>query len=135
MPIVVVTRLRLRDHTLVDEFFAVAVALLEQAKSSPGVLKTDALADENDVWWSLSGWESREAMRSFVETDPHLSAMAQIDHFCDQATFVDWQQEGAELPDWQTSYDRLVADGESATLSNASPGNARRDFPAPVTSA
>ena len=31
MPIVAVTRLRLRDHGLLDDFFAAAVALVEQA--------------------------------------------------------------------------------------------------------
>ncbi len=133
MPIVVVTRLRLRDHALVDEFFAVAVQLLEQATASPGILTTDVLADQNDVWWTLSAWEDRDAIRGYVATDPHHSAMSQIDRFCDQATFVDWQQDDGDLPDWETSYRRLVADGQSATLAHPSPENTTRAFPRPVT--
>jgi hypothetical protein len=37
-----------------------------------------------------------------------------------------------DLPDWQTSYQRLVADGQVAQLSAPSPANASKAFPAPV---
>jgi hypothetical protein len=39
---------------------------------------------------------------------------------CGEATFVDWEQATSDLPDWQTSYGRLVADGQVATLTNPS---------------
>jgi hypothetical protein len=35
--------------------------------------------------------------------------MAGLDNWCDEATFVDWRHEGSELPDWMTSYERLIA--------------------------
>ena len=53
MPIVVVTRLRLRDPALLDEFFTAAVTVLEQATNSPGNLGADVLADANNAWWTL----------------------------------------------------------------------------------
>ena len=34
MPVIVVTRLRLKDPAVVDEFFASAVAVVEQAQKS-----------------------------------------------------------------------------------------------------
>jgi len=48
---------------------------------------------------------------------------------------VDWEQDTADLPDWQTSYQRLIKDGQVSQLSNADPGNATRDFPPPVVPA
>jgi len=54
MPIIVVTRLRLRDPALLDEFFIAAVAAIEQAQKSDGNLGADALADANNAWWSVS---------------------------------------------------------------------------------
>ena len=45
MPDIVVTRLRLRDPALLDEFFTDAVAAIEQAMKSEGNLGADALAD------------------------------------------------------------------------------------------
>ena len=38
MAVIVVTRLRLKDHSYLDDFFTAAVALLEQAQGSPGIL-------------------------------------------------------------------------------------------------
>jgi hypothetical protein len=49
MPVIVVTRLRLRDPALLDEFFTDAVAAIEQATKSEGNLGADALADAGNA--------------------------------------------------------------------------------------
>jgi hypothetical protein len=54
MAVIVVTRLRLRDPALLDEFFTDAVAAIEQAQKSAGNLGADALADADNAWWSVS---------------------------------------------------------------------------------
>jgi hypothetical protein len=132
MAVIVVTRLRLRDPALLDEFFTAAVASLEQAKKSDGSLGADVLADANNTWWTVTAWQERRPMQAFVGTDPHRSTMARLDDWCDEATFVDWEQEGADLPDWHTGYHRLVADGEVASLTHASDAHQTRAFPPPV---
>jgi hypothetical protein len=132
MAIIVVTRLRLRDPDLLDEFFTQAAAVLEQAMKSEGNLGADALAEAHDTWWSVTAWEDREHMRTFVATEPHLSTEGLLDHLCDEASFVDWEQPSPDLPDWQTSWRRLVAAGYSADLTNQSGANQSRSFPAPV---
>ena len=132
MPVIVVTRLRLKDPALLDEFFVDAVAAIEQAQKSAGNLGADALADTDNAWWSVTSWQSRDTMRAFVGGEPHQTIMSRLDHYCDEATFVDWEQPGADLPDWQTSYRHLVADGQVATLTSPSSANQTRAFPAPV---
>ncbi len=132
MPIMAVTRLRLRNPALMDEFFTHAVAVLEQATKSAGNLGADALAEAADVWWSVTAWLDREHMEAFEQAEPHLSTEDLLDHLCDEATFVDWEQDSSDLPDWQTSWRHLVADGKSATLTHQSPANESRAFPAPV---
>jgi len=132
MPVVVVTRLRLRDPAFLDEFFTAAVAVLEQAKNSGGNLGADVLADANNAWWTLTAWQERDSMKAFVCTEPHLSTMAHLGDWCDEATFVDWEQASEDLPDWQTSYRRLVADGQAASLAYASDAHQSRSFPPPV---
>ena len=132
MPVIVVTRLRLKDPVFLDEFFTAAVASLEQAKLSVGNLDSDVLADANNAWWTLTAWQERRAMHAFVGTQPHRGTMARLDDWCDEATFVDWEQASADLPDWQTSYRRLVADGQVASLSQPSDAHSTRAFPAPV---
>ena len=74
-------------------------------------------------------------MQAFVGTDPHKSTMACLDDWSDEAIFVDWEKQGADLPDWQTSYRRLVADGEVASLTHASDVHQTRAFPPPVEAA
>jgi hypothetical protein len=135
MPFIVFTRLRLKDPALTDEFFADAVAAIEQAQKSEGNLGTDALADANNAWWSVSSWQDRLLMRAFVDNQPHQSIMNRLDHYCDEATFVDWEQDSPDLPDWPTSHRHLVADGQAADLTHPSDANQTRAFPPPVVSA
>jgi hypothetical protein len=71
-------------------------------------------------------------MEAYTNTEPHLSTEALLDHLCDEATFVDWEQPSPDLPDWQTSWRHLVADGHSASLTAQSDANQTRAFPAPV---
>ena len=97
MPVIVVTRLRLRDPALLDEFFADAVAAMEQAQKSAGNLGADALADANNAWWSVSSWADRRPMQAFVNSDPHLAISGRLDHYCDEATSVDWDHASPRL--------------------------------------
>jgi hypothetical protein len=132
MPVIVVTRLRLKDPAFLDEFFTAAVAVAEQANKSDGNAGSDVLADANNTFWTRTAWQERRLMDAFVGTEPHLRTMSRIDDWCDEATFVDWEQPGADLPDWQTSYRRLVAEGQEASLTQPSDAHASRAFPPPV---
>ena len=135
MPVIVVTRLRLKDASLTDEFFADAVAALEQAQHAEGNLGADALADAANAWWTVTAWRERRLMHAYVRGEPHQTIRSHLDHFCDEATFVDWEQDSADLPDWRTNWRHLVADGLVATLSQPSAAHQSRDFPAPVEAA
>jgi heme-degrading monooxygenase HmoA len=132
MPVIVVTRLRLRDPAFFDEFFAAAVAVMEQAKSSAGNLGADVLADANNVFWTSTAWRERDSMNAFVGNQPHLGTMARLNDWCDEATFVDWEQSSPALPDWQTGYVHLIAEGAVSSLTHASEAHETRAFPAPV---
>jgi quinol monooxygenase YgiN len=132
MPVIVVTRLRLKDPALFDEFFAAAVDVVEQAQNSAGNLGADVLAEANSTYWTRTVWEDHDQMDAFVGSEPHLRTMGRIDDWCDEATFVEWEQAAAELPDWQDGYARLVATGQGASLTNPTRAHRTREFPAPV---
>ena len=72
MPIIVVARLRLRDHSLLDEFFTHAAAVIEQAQKTDGNLGVDALAEAHDVWWDVTAWQGKTPIETFMNTEPHL---------------------------------------------------------------
>jgi hypothetical protein len=134
MPVIVVTRLRLRDAAFFDEFFASAVAVTEQAQGSAGNLGADVLAEADNTFWTRTAWQERDLMHAFVGSEPHLTTMGRLDDWCDEATFVDWEQASAALPDWQDGYRHLIANGQVASLTNASDAHHSRDFPAPIVS-
>ena len=135
MAVIVVTRLRLKDPALLDAFFTDALAAIEQTRKSDGNLGVNALADANNAWWSVTAWQERRLMHSYVRTDSHRSIQSHLDRCCDEATFVDWEQEGPDLPDWQTNWQHLVADGQAAQLTQPSAAHQTRDFPAPMVAA
>ena len=81
MPVIVVTRLRLKNPSLLDEFFTDAVAAIEQAQKSEGNLGADALADADNAWWSVSAWQERGPMEAFVRSEPHLTITTRLDHY------------------------------------------------------
>jgi hypothetical protein len=132
MTVIVITRLRLRDPALFDEFFAAAVAVVEQAQATKGNLSADVLAEANNTYWTRTAWQGRAEMGSFVGTEPHLSTMGRLDGWCDEAAFVDWEQPTAGAVDWQEGYRRLVADGQASSLTHGTDANQTRDYPAPV---
>lgn len=49
MPVIGVTRIRLRDPALLDEFFTDAATAIEQAMTAEGNPGADALADANNA--------------------------------------------------------------------------------------
>ncbi len=108
MPVIVVTRLRLKDPALADEFFADAVAAIEQAQKSAGNLATDALADADNAWWTVTAWQERRLMHAYVRTEPHQSIRARLDRFCDEATL---RRLGAGRPGSAGLADELAAPG------------------------
>lgn len=132
MAVIVITRLRLKDPELFTEFFESAVAVVEQAKTSRGNLAADVLADANYTFWTRTAWESRELMNGFVGSEPHRRTMIRIDGWCDEATFVDWDQSGAEVPSWQEGYQRLAREGQVTTLTSGTEAHYSRQFPPPV---
>ena len=134
MPVIVITRLRLRDPAFFDEFFTSAVAAVQQAQATEGNLAADVLAEANNTYWTRTAWQERAEMDSFVGSEPHLTTMNRVDDWCDEATFVEWEQAGGDPPDWQDGHRRLVADGQGARLTHGTAAHQARDFPAPVVS-
>ena len=86
----------------------------------------------NNAWWSVTAWQERRLMQSYVRTEPHRNIQSHLDRYCDEATFVDWEQDSPDLPDWPTNWRHLIADGQAAELTQPSAAHQTRDFPAPV---
>lgn len=131
--LMVVTRLRLSSPTYRDAFFSQAVAIAVQVESAPGCIASEVLPDAGDVYWTWTSWEDTASMRAFMRSEPHRSAMRRIGEWCDEATYVEWEQEASLERDWSAAHARLVADGVVTRLPDPSPAHAERCFAPPTT--
>ena len=128
----VVTRLRLRDPVYRDDFLSSALAVIEQATAAPGNRGVDALADAGDVYWTRTAWSDPASMRAFMLGEPHVGTMSHIDDWCDEATFVNWEQDAGDLPDWGEASARLIAHGQVVSLTSPSDEHRTKAFPPPL---
>ena len=127
--VIVITRLRLSDPRHRRKFLKAAAAAIEQANSTPGNLGTGVLPDAHDVYWTQTVWNDQGSLSDFKTGEPHLGMMGSLDEWCDEASFVEWEQSTPQMPEWPEAYDRLVRDGRSPTLSRPSPDQEARSFP------
>lgn len=57
--------------------------------------------------------------------------MPKLAGWCDEATYVHWEQANDAVPDLKTAHDRLVAEGVVSHVNHPSEANAFRVFPFP----
>ena len=116
MPIGSVTRLHLRSGRFLPPFLWYTFRSVRQAKRTPGNLgvqlhRTNALA-----FWTLSTWQTIEAMKKFLFASPHQEAMQKLPQWCDEASFCDWEQTGTEWPSWDQAAEKLQGGGHLAKV-------------------
>jgi quinol monooxygenase YgiN len=132
MPLVSVTRLRIRRWRYLPGFFYFTLLSLIQARRAAGNLGARLKRDANLVFWTVTLWRDEAAMRAFRNHGAHLRAMPKLRTWCDEATFVHWVQDSAELPEMDIAYQRLIAEGIVSRVNQPSPDHVARRFPPPI---
>ena len=112
MPFVSVTRLHLASRWFFPQFLFHALASSKQARRSPGFLTGWLSNDAGFGFWTATVWESPEAMRAFRNSGVHMKAMPKLLRWCDEASFVHWEQPEAGAPDIDAAFDRLSREGK-----------------------
>src|SRR4051812_45541168 len=100
MPIVSITRLRVRSWRYFPAFFIQAMRSSLQAARSDGSLAVRVLRDRNYTFWTSTSWASDAAMKAFMHAAPHGPTMRRLLNWCDEAALVHWTQPDAALPAW-----------------------------------
>ena len=132
MPFVSVTRLRLRDPEFVPPFLADAIAADAQARTAPGNLGVDLLAEPSDVYWTKTVWIDQAAMRAFMTSGAHAETMPRLRVWCDEAHVAHWEQELEEMPSWGEAHRRLVTEGRRSAIEHPTAAHEAMDLPVPV---
>jgi len=114
MVFVSLTRLRIRSVWFMPGFAWYAVRSNAQVKRARGFLRGGLLPDRQFTFWTMTAWESQEAMRVFMTSGAHMKAMPKLLEWCDEASVAHWTQEGEALPTWEE------ADKKMRTIGRAS---------------
>ncbi|HTA78212.1 MAG TPA: DUF3291 domain-containing protein [Terracidiphilus sp.] len=120
MPIVSVTRLRVRSWRYLPVFAIMAMRSAWQARNAEGSLGVKILSERKKAFWTSTCWESEEAMKRFMMAAPHGPTMRKLLDWCDEAALVHWKQEGVELPTWTEAHARLTREGRTSKVRNPS---------------
>ncbi len=131
MPIISVTRLRVRSWIFLPAFLFRSFRIGSQAKGAPGNLAVKILQDRRKTFWTCTAWESEPAMRAFMLAPPHGPAMRKLLDWCDEAALVHWSQTGAELPSWTEAHARMQEEGRTSKVRHPSPDQLRFVIAAP----
>ncbi len=132
MILVSVTRLRLRRLRLLPGFAYYAARSDGQAKRSEGCLHAEATRERGLVFWTITLWRDENSMRAFRNAGAHRAAMPRLANWCDEATYVRWQQEDTRPPTVAEAFSRLRLEGVVSKVLHPSPAHATRDFPPPA---
>ncbi|MGD9647794.1 MAG: antibiotic biosynthesis monooxygenase [Pirellulales bacterium] len=131
MYFVSVTRLRIRKWRFLPAFFYYTLLSLRQSRRAAGNHGTHIYRDARSTYWTITVWQSAQAMRDFRNHGAHLRAMPRLRHWCDEATYAHWEQETADPPELAWASERLTREGIVSRVDHPSADHAARNFPAP----
>ena len=131
MVFVSITRLRLRSVLYLLPFLIHASRSTNQLVKSSNFLKGKTLLDKHLTFWTMTLWKDEAEMRAYRNTDAHKKAMPKLQHWCDEASIVHWQQEDENFPEWQIAYERMIKEGRVSKVRYPSATHASLKVPSP----
>lgn len=120
MPVVSVTRLRVRSWRFLPAFLFTAFRIDRQARKAEGSLGVQLLRDRRNAFWTCTSWDSESSMKAFMLAAPHGPAMRKLLRWCDEAAFAHWTQESDELPSWTEAHKKMLRYGRPSKVNHPS---------------
>lgn len=107
--VVMASRLEVNSLRHVPRFFWLSLATWRQVRRTQGALGASLIAQlSRGVFWTLSAWESKEALYAYAKAEPHLSIMKRLRPTMRQSHFVYWTVPADRLPiTWDDARERL----------------------------
>ena len=122
MPLISVTRLRLRSVRFLPFFIVGSLRSIRQAQRTDGFEAGWTGNEGLRAFWTVTAWRDEAAMRAFRNAEPHLSAMRKLLVWCDEGSYAHWQQDTIELPDPSAAHGRLAETGRISKVLHPSAG-------------
>ena len=131
MPIVSITRLRIRSWSSLPAFLVQTLRIARQAARADGNLVVRLLRDRRNTFWTATSWSSEASMKAFMHAKPHGPTMRKLLDWCDEAALVHWTQAGPALPSWEEAHRRLQQEGRPSKVKHPSAAHLAHTFPVP----
>lgn len=131
MPLVSVTRARIRRLWHLPAFALTTMPTFNQARRSAGFLGGSVCPGARFAFWTLTVWESEAAMRAYMLSGAHRASMPEFATWCDEASVVHWEQADNAIPTWSTAAERMRREGRPSKIRHPSRDHASMTFPDP----
>lgn len=96
---VMASRFEVRSLRDVPRFFWKSLAAWRQVRSAPGAYGASLIAQPmKRVFYTLSAWESRDALYVYARTEPHRGIMTGLRATMRDSTFTFWEVPAGQLP-------------------------------------
>ncbi|NUK04362.1 DUF3291 domain-containing protein [Streptomyces lunaelactis] len=107
---VMASRFEVRTLKDVPRFFLKSLAAWKQVRSAPGAFGASLIAQPaKRVFFTLSAWESRDALYAYARTEPHRGIMTGLRATMRTATFTFWEVPVEGLPiSWDEAKRRIA---------------------------
>ena len=120
MPLLSITRLRVRAWRFPPGFLWYALRSARQAQRSPGYLGGKTYNDSRRTFWTATLWQEEASLRAFLRAEPHRSAMRRLAHWCDEASVAHWPTDAATLPDLPQVHRWMIERGRPSRVNHPS---------------
>jgi heme-degrading monooxygenase HmoA len=134
MPLVSITRLRVRSFRYLPAFLLGSLRSAREAKNASGNLAVSVLSDSRLTFWTRTLWTDERAMRAFMLLPAHRAVMPKLLQWCDEAAVTHWLQDSSEPPSWHEVHRRLQQEGRTSKVDHPSAAQQRFEIPLPNTS-
>ncbi|MFB8026190.1 MULTISPECIES: DUF3291 domain-containing protein [unclassified Streptomyces] len=97
--VVMASRFEVRSLRDVPRFLLKSLTAWRQVRSAPGAFGASLIARPGRrVFYTLSAWESREALHAYARTEPHRGIMTALRPTMLSSTFTFWEVPAGRLP-------------------------------------
>ena len=134
MPLISVTRFRSRSIVFLPLFALHASRAMGQARLADGLLCGAVQRQTDGAFWTMTVWRDESAMRAYVTSGAHRSAMPHLLNWAVEASVVRWVADSPTLPTWEEAVRRMHEAGRASKLRHPGPDHAARTYPEAHTS-
>lgn len=124
MPVVSVTRLRIRSWRFMPSFGLYTLRATRQAQRTPGFIGGWVGSSGHRAFWTVTVWRDEAAMRSYRDRAVHKAAMPRMLDWGDEAAMARYEQTGTESPNAAAALTDLASRGRTSKVRHPSEAHA-----------